>query len=71
MPFLKFRLNTDEQIALYNDVETFIGGKPIGQPVQLPDYPKTTTMGDRLLFGYEIDEGFLEAFPRWQSKLEH
>lgn len=70
MSFLKFRLSTDELVALHKDVETFTGGKPIGQPVQLPEYPKTTTVGDELLFGYEIDEAFVQAFPRWQSKLE-
>jgi hypothetical protein len=52
MVFIRFRVDTDELIALHEDVEKALGGKPIGQPVQITEFPLTTAMGSKPLYGY-------------------
>ena len=68
MAFLKFRVDTDERLALHKDVETFLGRK-VEAPAQLPDFPKTTNASSKLPFGYELDEKFLDDKPGWRKNL--
>ncbi|MFL9936296.1 hypothetical protein P0D88_46550 [Paraburkholderia sp. RL18-103-BIB-C] len=69
MRFVKFRVDTDELVALHADVERALGGKPIGQPVQIPEIT-TTNASSKLLFGYNVPDEFLANNPKWQGKTE-
>lgn len=70
MQFLKFRVDTDELIALHADVAKTLGGKAIGQPTQIDESPKTTNLNSKLLYGYSVPDNFLDSNIRWVDKVE-
>jgi hypothetical protein len=69
MQYLKFRLSTDDLIALHKDVEKALGGKPIGQPAQIHEN-QTTNTKSKLLFGYNLPDDFLDNHPQWSHHVE-
>lgn len=68
MAFTKFRLDRNQLHDFHRHIEEFTGTKI--QPVQMPDYPATTNGLSPLLYGYEVDEAFLEKYPHWRSHIE-